>query len=47
MVRVEGKLYSYKKFVAAKSREHAEEKARRRFRFSDVRVEEEMGDIIV
>jgi hypothetical protein len=46
IVKVLGRMYSYEKYVVAKTENEAEEKAKKRFKYSSVRVIEELGEVI-
>ncbi len=46
IVKVLGMTFSYEKYVVAKTEQEAEEKAKKRFKFSSVRVIEELGEVI-
>lgn len=46
-VKVLGTMYSYEKYVAAKSEEAAVNKAKKRFKYSIVKVHEELGEILL
>lgn len=47
LVKILGRMYSYERYVAAKNKEMAEAKAQKRFKFSVVKVMDEMGEVIL
>lgn len=46
IVKLTGSCFSYEKYVVAKTRQAAEEKAKKRFKYSVVRVIDELGEVL-